>query len=67
MIRTYGEIEMSNDMVLLAEMIDVAAAGLGTVSSARPVDDCNQKPHLVLDTLTFIRALTGDVLLYVKG
>jgi hypothetical protein len=62
--RTYGEVEMSNDMGLLAEMIDVAAAGLGTVSSARPVDDSNQKPRLVLDTLTFIRALTSDVLLY---
>lgn len=60
--RTYGEVEMSNNVGLLNEMIEVAAAGLGTVSSAS--EDNSQKPRLVLDTLTFIRALTSDVLLY---
>mmetsp|Transcript_15838 Transcript_15838/g.22648 ORF Transcript_15838/g.22648 Transcript_15838/m.22648 type:complete len:1024 (-) Transcript_15838:164-3235(-) len=62
--RTYGEVELSNDTNLLNEMIEVAAAGLGTVSSARAQDDGTQKPRLVLDTLTFIRALTSDVLLF---
>ncbi len=60
--RTYGEVEMSNNVGLLNEMIEVASAGLGTVSSAS--EDNSQKPRLVLDTLTFIRALTSDVLLY---